>query len=294
MNIIFKNMEWMLGEILLKKSIKIFLLLLGMIVLIVGLLSANAMFGNPFSKAMAKGTAQKYIAENYGDTDYAVYDVHYNFKDGYYHARIISPTSIDTHFDVRISYNKVVNDSFEEDVLTGWNTWQRVDDEYRNMVDEVFKADDFPLRSNIDFGEIVFIDEYSSGGLDEANYGMKLAEFELDKIYDVKELAKTSGHIVYYAEDEEVSFTKASELLLILKEELDQAGIPFYAIDFNLEKPRTDDGVVQDDEFTIHTMNFLYGDIYEDGLVERIETAHTELMEYYDELDAQMEKEEEN
>src|SRR5690625_2316381 len=278
----------------LNKSTKVFLIILGIIVLIIGLLFVNGIYGNPISKATAKGTAQKYIAENYSDTDYAVYDVHYNFKDGYYHARIISPSSIDTHFDVRISYNKVVSDSFEHDVLTGWNTWQRVDGEYREMVDDVFEAENFPLTSDIDFGEIVFIDENSSGNLDEINYGMRLDEFELDKIYDVKKLAETSGHIVYYAQDEEISFTKASELLLVLKNELDQADIPFYAVDFVLEKPRTDNGTVQDPDLSIHTSNFLYENIYEEGLAERIEIAHTELMEYYDELDEQMKELEED
>jgi len=243
---------------------------------------------------MAKGTVQKYIAENYNDTDYTVYDVHYNFKDGYYHARVISLTSDDTHFEVRVSHNKVVNDSYEHDVLSGWNTWQRVDNEYRDMVDNVFEADDFPLVSEIDYGEIVFIDEYGSGDFDEIDYGMRLDEFELDKIYDVKELAKESGHIVYYAQDNEVSFTKASVLLLGLKDKLDQADIPFYAVDFVLEKPRTDDDIVQDTDSSIYTVNFLYEDIYEDGLTERIEIAHSELMEYYDELDEQTKNHEED
>src|SRR5690625_2832770 len=111
-------------------------------------------------------------------------------------------------------------------------------------------------------------------------------------MYDIKELAKTKGHIIFYAQDEEISFTKASELLMIVKDSLDEADVPFYGIDFILEKPRTPKGTANKDDITIHTANILYKDIYEDGLAERIEKAHDQLTEYYAEQDAMMKPEE--
>src|SRR5699024_6909445 len=94
------------------------------------------------------------------------------------------------------------------------------------------------------------------------------------------------GQIIYYAQDDEVSFERAAELLLRLKAALDEADIPFYAVNFILEKPRTDDSMRINDEETIYTANFLYTDIKEKGLAAHIEKVHHELMDYYEEQDA--------
>jgi len=270
----------------LKKPIKVFLIIFGVIILLAGLLFANAIYGNPYSKAMAKGAANKYIAQTYHDTDFAIYDVSYNFKDGYYHAAVISPTSKDSYFDVAVSGKKIVYDTYENDVLTGWNTWLRIDSKYHQIVDHVLDSKDFPFKSEIAFGSIVTIDDFAGDDFGSPNYGIKLSELELDKQYDIKQLAKTAGQIVFYAEDDEITFEKASEILLILKDKFDQADVPFYAIDFVLEKPRKENET-PGDNFSIHTANFLYSDIYENGLAERIEQNHHLLMEYYEEQDKQ-------
>ena len=94
----------------------------------------------------------------------------------------------------------------------------------------MFPSAEFPLISNIDYGTIEIMEKDTIVGFDEANYGIKMSALELDKKYNVKELAKTAGHIVFYAQDEEISFKKASEILLTPKEFLDKAEVPFYAI----------------------------------------------------------------
>ena len=99
-------------------------------------------------------------------------------------------------------------------------------------------------------------------------------------------MAKTAGHIIFYAQDDEISFKKASEILLILKEFLDKADVPFYAVDFVLEKPRNEDETPNQDGTRINTANFLYRDIYEEGLDKRLEQEHNALMDYYKEQDA--------
>ena len=84
---------------------------------------------------------------------------------------------------------------------------------------------------------------------------------ELDKLYDIKELAKESGHITVYAEDE--------------------AEIPFYAIDFTLEKPKSDDYEYNPEAPVVYVNHFLYSDIYEDGMAERVQKAYENLDAYY-------------
>lgn len=275
------------------KALKYFLLILLVVIIVVALIIANAIYGNPYSKAKAKGVVNKYLMENYYDTDFSIYDIFYNFKDGYYHAEIISPTSIDSHFDIAVSRNKIVYDMYEDSVLSGWNTWERLDNAYREMTDEVLEGKDFPYDSEIAFGSIVALEDVAEDDFASPNYGIKLSELELDEDYDIKQLAITAGQIVFYAEDEEITFERASEILLVLKDEFDRADVPFYAIDFVLEKPRKENGTPSDDDSSIHTANFLYDDIYADSLAERIEQNHQLLMDYYDEQDELHKKENE-
>lgn len=235
---------------------------------------------------MAKRTIHTHMENNYKAEDFIIEDLFYNFKDGYYHAEIISPSSIDTHFTISASSKEISYDGYEDEVLSGWNTYLRIDEEYRALVEEVFSSPDFPLVSDIDFGSIPLLDENAYNDYTEPNYGVALDELEIDEEYDVKKLGKTKGHITFYAQDEEISFDRASELLFMLKNILDEAAVPFYGIDFTLEKPRTAEGIVNEDDTTIHVAHFLYEDIAQEGLVNRIERAHDALTEFYAEEDA--------
>lgn len=267
-----------------KKTMKIISAITAFIIIAGLLYFANALLGNPISKMIAKKAAKSYMAEMYPNEDFVVKEFGYSFKDGSYYAYIESPSSIDTYFSVHISMGgKVQYDSYEN-VLNGWNTYQRIEEEYRNMVEKVFISEEFPLISHIDYGTIKSIEDIEFG-LEEYSYGIKISELELDKEYDVREIAKTAGNIVYYAEDEEISFEKAAECLLILKEFFDKQDVPFYKINFVLEKPRMGNGPNEDDS-RVNIANFLYSDIYEEGLEERIEKAHNDLTEFYKELDA--------
>jgi len=268
--------------------VKIISIVTGVIILAIGLLIANSLLGNPVSKMVAKNSAQKYLEETYSEEDFIIEDIFYNFKDGAYNVKVISPSSIDSHFYLTIPFKKVVRDSYEDDVLSGWNTYQRIDEEYRKTVESVFSAEDFPIESDIDFGTIELLDENAPARFDEPDYGVQLEELELDKMYDVKKLAKTTGHLVFYAEEKEISFENASEYLMNIKNELDEAGIPFYAIDFVLQNSKEDSGKPYEDNASIHTSNFLYDDIYEEDLAERIEQNHQMLMEYYEQEDEKM------
>lgn len=262
------------------------------IVIIISLITAgillfvgNAFYGNPISKKIAEKAAKEYIYENYANQNLKIDDVVYNLKMGDYIAFIVSETSMDTHFTLDISMNGKVQDDTYDEVVSGWNTYSRLDSAYRNLVDSLFEDPKFPLQSEIDFGELKTIED-SRNDHDTMEYGITLATLERDKEYDIKELAKSTGHITFYAKDEEVSLQKASELLLLLKSELDQAEIPFYAIDFVLEQPRKDDEPINEDAPRIEIGDFLYSDIYKEGLEERIKEAHEKLSKYYEIQDA--------
>ena len=115
------------------------------IVLICGIcVIANGLFGNPISKAIATTTAEKYLEGNYGNQDFEIERVSFSFKDGYYHAYIFSPSSIDSNFTIMMDmWGKFRFDTYEDRVLSGWNTADRVSRDYRAEVDKVLDSQEF-------------------------------------------------------------------------------------------------------------------------------------------------------
>ena len=155
-------------------------------VLIVGLgLFANALLGNPISKAAATSSAKKYVAETYAGTDYYVENVSYNFKDGNYHAFVKSPSSMDTEFSLHVNMiGKIYFDTYEN-VTSGYNTARRLEQEYRVLVDTVLESTTFPYVSDIRYGTLeIFPEEYLNNPEinDIPAYALNQNELELDKI----------------------------------------------------------------------------------------------------------------
>lgn len=272
-----------------KKSLKV-LAGITAFVLIGGILwFANGLIGNPVSKSLANNTAKKYVSENYPDMNLDISDVYYSFKDGCYHANIKSLTSKDTYFSIRLSsLGKVKYDSYVDNVVKKVNTYRRLDEEYNSKLKSIFEDKDFPYDSDISFGELKGMpledlnSKYSEFG---PVYGMNLSELELDKNYDINEMGKEYGHIVFYAQDEDISIKRASEILLDIKNILDKNNMSFYAIDFTLEKHREQDEKVNTNDKSISIEEFLYEDIYEKGLENRMKEAYDKLQEHYKEQD---------
>ena len=271
-----------------KKWLKIGALIAAL--MIIGGLSmfANALVGNPVSKWLAARTAEKHLEEVYGDTDFEIEKVGFNFKDIDYYVHIKSPSSEDSSFSLRIDmWGNLFLDTYESRVLQGSNTQNRLYMEYRALVDEVLEAPDYPFTSYIAFGDLKV--GFSAPDIEVGvpywpeSYVI-LDKVELDKKYDIRELAKTAGYLVIYVEDEVVSIERAAEVLLELKEVFDRRNVPFYAIDFVLEYPRKEEGGTIK-EGRVNVEGFLRSDIYEEGLVERVRTADEELNAYYAEQD---------
>ena len=273
-----------------KRGLKI-AALLAALVLLGGLgWFANALVGNPVSKALAKRTAEKRLEEVYGDTDFYLDSVNYSFKTGGYYAHIRSESSIDSSFSFRISMGgRLEWDDYENAVLSGWNTWQRLDREYREMTDKVFESAQFPFESDICFGSLDKM--LPDNALDEPEVELPEPGEELvpDKEYNMQELGSRYGELTVYVQDEEVTAERAAEVLLELRKLMDARGVPFYLIDFVLEKPKPEedgDWSKRSDE-TIQTINFLYKDIYEEGLVERVKAANEAAIAHYAAMDAE-------
>ena len=240
---------------------------------------ANAIVGNPVSKAMAKSTAKKYLKTTYSGTDYYIEEISYSFKDCNYYADIKSPSSMDTEFSFAINMaGKLLWDNYEGAVLSKQNTADRLYMEYRKLVDTVLESPMFPFDSDIGYGDLQFVEAAYVGAEGIPSYAIVTEELELDGFYDIAELGRQAGLIVIYFYDEEVTEERAAEILLEFKELMDDGGVPFYAIDMVLEYPRTEDGNTRPDA-RVEIDGFLYEDIYEEGLAERVRAAAAEAEE---------------
>ena len=118
---------------------------------------------------------------------------------------------------------------------------------------------------------------------DVPEYAILLEDLELNKIYDIKELGAKAGHLILYVDNEVISVEETARIMLDFRSMFDEADIPFYAMDFVLRHPRTEDGKSDDEEIRIN--DFLYQDIYEEGLAYRIEIAIEQTAAYYAMLD---------
>ena len=274
-----------------KKILKIAALVIA-IALIIGVCwFANGLVGNPISKSLVTRTAEKYIEENFPDTDFELERVTFNFKDTKYHAYIVSPSSVDSSFSLTINMGgKIVLDLYENNVLTGWNTARRLGDAYRESVDQVLESPSFPYDCHIGFGDLEFIPEEYKNEPDIPSYALITNELELDGIYDINELGAKAGKLTIYIYDDTVTIERLAEIILDIKGMLDDAGIGFYVMDCVLEYPKPESGEWK--QGRVEVMDFLCSDIYEEGLVERVQASNDAAGDYYDEMDA-VKKEEE-
>lgn len=108
--------------------------LLGMALITGVLFIANSFVGNPISLFLANQVIKEYTAQNYSDLELELNKAHYDFKLGGYSALAESPSSIDTHFYVFYRNGKVFRDSYEDNVLSKYNTLSRLEDEYNRLV----------------------------------------------------------------------------------------------------------------------------------------------------------------
>lgn len=269
-----------------KKILKIIALIVAIALIICVCWFANALNGNPISKMLADKAVVAYMAGNYAHTDYYVEKLAYSFKFGNYYAHIRSETSMDTQFTLYIDMIGNVYFDTYDDVLRGAITARRLEQEYRDLTDQIFDNPSFPYPSDIGYGTLEI---YPQEALDDPqvndipDYALVQQDLVLDQIYDIRELGRQAGHLIVYVESDTISFELASQIMLGIRAEFDKANIPFRAIDFTLQPPLPEEGPRTG--FEIHFDNFRYEDIYEEGLVDRIKAAHEALEAYYAEQD---------
>ena len=276
-----------------KKILKTVVVIIS-IALVIGIcVIVNAFVGNPISKHIATNTAEKHLEGKYSDRDFEIEKVIYNLKDGNYHAFIKSPSSIDSHFTVLIDmWGNLKIDNYEDSVLTGWNTANRLGNVYREKVDEILDSQSFPYAVDIGFGDIEFIPTDYAKDPSVPDYAIIIEDLKFDGEYDINELGSKAGKLTIYINDETVSYERLAELILEVKKIFDDAKVKFYALDFVLEYPKDENGTIK--EGRVEVRDFLYADIYEEDMIERVKISDKSANEYYAEQDAEKYLDEKN
>ena len=274
-----------------KKILKIAALIIALALIVGVCIFANSLVGNPISKMLATNTAKQYIKENHPDMDYQLDGVTFNFKFVCYNAYFTSPSSPDSSFTLMLGMDgKIVQNYYEAHVIERGNTARRLEEEYRAAVGKVLDNPSFPYNSHIDYGELQFIQEEYRNAEGVPPYALITNELELDGIYDVNELGAKAGKLTIYVYDNTVTIERLAEIILDIKGMLDDAGVRFYVMDCVLEYPKPESGEWK--QGRVEVMDFLCSDIYEEGLVERVQASNDAAEDYYDEMDA-IKKEEE-
>lgn len=270
------------------------------IAMIIGLAGfANAFVGNPVSKMLAKNTAEKILEIDYKNKDYQIDDVTYSFKDGYYHAKISSPTSIDSYFYLSINmFGQLKYDNYAS-ITDGYNTADRLNEDYRKLTDPIIEKLRLKYKGDIGYGrleirprESIKYENSSEIDYDIPKYVIAQEDLELDKLYDIREFGKSVGYITFYVDTNDITTKNAANILLEIKKEFEEAGAPFKAIDLTLRAPIEETNNQNQEQ--IDLLEFDTDDIYEEGLVERVKKADKEAKEYYAKLDQQKLEEEKN
>ena len=141
-----------------KKHFRIIGIVLVIAIIAVLIWFGNVMMGNPVSHALASKAAKSFLSDRFSGTDYQMERITYSFKDGRYHAFMVSPTSIDGDFSVCFSMmGEYCYDTYDS-VQDGWNTAQRLNSEYRKLTDIILNDPALPYDNtqiySIMFGEL--------------------------------------------------------------------------------------------------------------------------------------------
>lgn len=268
-----------------KKILKIAALVVALALIVGVCWFANGLVGNPISKMLATKAAENYLEEKFPGKDFELERVTFSFKDTKYHAYIVSPSSIDSSFSLTINMGgKIVYDYYENNVLAGWNTANRLMMEYREAADKVLESPSFPYDSHIGYGDLEFISEEYKSEPDVPSYALVTNDLELDALYNINELGAKAGKLTIYIYDDTVTTERLAEIILDIKGMLDDAGVSFYVMDCVLEYPKPESGEWK--QGRVEVMDFLYSDIYEEGMVERVQASNDAADAYYNDMDA--------
>ena len=269
---------------MLKKTIRMIGILIIAVLLIFCGWIANGLFGNPVSALLASRGLHQYIERTYAHLCLDIDRFGYNFKTGGYFAYLVDDNSPDTAFYIDMDMlGHVQHDTYDTWVTEKRNTEQRVQEQYRTLVNSVLDSSDFSYQSDIKGGMLDFEQDREVGDPKDYGYAISKDVLVLDKVYykdEILELGRQAGILTIYVMDDSVTAERAAQIMLHIKALFDEAEIPFYRMDFVLRYPRPEEESHWPEEDI--RAEILYKDLYENGLEERILHSHESIYAWFD------------
>lgn len=250
---------------------------------------ALGFLGNPVSALLARRGLNQYMEQTYPNIELNVERFGYNFKTVGYYAYVVEEHSQDTAFYINLDMlGHVKYDSYDTWVTDRMNTEQRVQEQYRILVDSILDSADFSYASDIKGGELEFGQDWEWGDNRDHSYAIPREELILDKEYTQEEIldfGKRAGILTVYVMEDTVTPERAAQIMLHIRELFDKAEVPFYRMDFVLRCPKPEDGSPWPEEDV--RAELIYEDIRAEGLTERIQTSHDAIYQRFAEMDAE-------
>ena len=244
---------------------------------------ANGLVGNPVSRWLANRALNAYMEAHYAHMDLYPERFGFDFKSGGYFAYVRSETSQDTAFYIDMDMlGHVTYDSYDTWVTSKLNTERRVQEQYRELVDSILESPDFPYESNIMGGELEFEQDWEVGDYRDHSHAIPREELVMDKEYSLNEvldLGKRAGILTVYVMEDTVTLERAAQIMLDIRKIFDEAGIPFFRLDFVLQYPRPEEGEPWPEGDV--RADILYEDLYEEGLEDRIQESHDAIYAWF-------------
>ncbi|TCI48053.1 MULTISPECIES: hypothetical protein [unclassified Exiguobacterium] len=227
----------------------------GLILYGVGMLLSHTLFGDPRDERRAIEAAEQYVTSTYPEMDLsAVHAGLMIWGDDTYVVTIASPSSEDTQFYVTVSPDGTILSDEYDDVLSGMVTFNRLNAEYRPLVEKALLS--LPFDHDL-YEEVLTV--YEGEGSDEE--ALDPATLILDHPYDIKQIGENHGSLFISIEGEDATARHASERMREIKRVLDEADVPF----------RTLLVTIQDGRDSFYSGRVNAEDIDDDGLAERLQ-----------------------
>lgn len=216
---------------------KVFRWLFVILMVIIFLLITTVVLYFMIERKGAKKQIEEHMSTHYADLQLQIDDFFMNFPISGYVAKVSSTVSEDVYFDIDYIYDGRIEDTYEEDVLSGRNTLKRVEQSYDELVEHAFH------KATVDFTyDMIRASYYASNNSEDPMY-IQPRTLQLDYEYDPKELGRKHGRVEIFAYDDDVSYERIEHIILQTKEVLEKGNIPFLHINVTLTSPLDADGV---------------------------------------------------
>lgn len=235
---------------------------------------ADALMGNPYAKKLATVAAEGYLDGKFPEQELYIADIWHDSKQAEYEFVIRSENSVDTHFEMRVRHDGSVRFDTYEDVLRGAVTADRIDGAYRELAEPVLRKLNLTYGRAYVFSSLEFEHRQWMDDPYETEFLLDGEPLVLDKEYDLAALGAKIGVLDVSVEDDAVSEERAAAILLEIKALMEEAGVPFAKVNLTLRYPQPSDPVETRKEGSVVLEDFLCGDIYADGLEERVAAAN--------------------